>query len=207
MLDIIKGLWKWIVWILVILLLGIIILLFRIFVIDKDYDGTAKSISKKNKNGTTSVTEKTDGQESTNQEHDGNSKEEMKDSLKENDENKNETIGEAVSNGYKKDSEYDYNPYEADLRFLMYEGEQKEGAIKSVLDLLISNTKENFYDRTSVTAVGFGENQTIVYEGDLEEYRNKIQKMKSAVGEGTYDVSFHYGGLGAYINEIVITKK
>lgn len=52
MVDILKGLWKWILAILIILLLGGIILALRIFVFDRNYDGTADSL--KNKNGSSS---------------------------------------------------------------------------------------------------------------------------------------------------------
>lgn len=215
MIDIIKGLWKWIVWILVLLLIGAIILALRIFVIDKDYDGKARVASRENK--ITSATGKTDSMKSkkggtdtskkTNSKEEENSQEASDGLSEENDNDREKTIGEAITSGYQKDSEYDYNPYEVDMRFLMFEGEQYEGAIRNILDLLISNSEGNFYDRTAVTAVGFGENQTITYKGNLEEYRNQIRSLKSAVGNGTYDVSFRYGGLGTYINEIVITKK
>ena len=43
--DILKGLWKWIFWIFILLLLGGIILAFRIFVIDKDYGKKSSSSS------------------------------------------------------------------------------------------------------------------------------------------------------------------
>ena len=45
--DILKGIWKWILAILIILLLGGAILAFRIFVIDKDFDGKSEEARKR----------------------------------------------------------------------------------------------------------------------------------------------------------------
>ena len=85
----------------------------------------------------------------------------------------------------------------------MYEGDEKSsGVVIKILDLLISNAKENFYDKTSVTI----DNVTVKYEGNTQEYIDKIESLKTLVEEGTYKISFNYGALHSYVNEIVITK-
>ena len=216
--DIIKGLWKWILAILIILVLGGIILAFRIFVIDKDYDGKSSKLSKeKNKD---SVTDTINIDENSNGSLDGtggdSSSEDGKNGSVKNSlssfgkkvVNGVKAVGNATVKGYKEDEEtYDYNVHNFDEWFLMYEGEQYDGAIKNVLEHLISNSNGNFYARTSVTSINFGSNSTIDYNGDITEYQNNIKNLENAITEGMYDVSFKYGGFGTYVNEIVITKK
>lgn len=191
MIDIIKGLWKWILWILAILLLGAIILAFRLFVIDKDFDG--KDPKSKNKNSSSDTTTSSCSSSSS--------------SLGKKVSNGLRGIGNATVQGYEADKVNDYNTHNFDETFLMYEGETYEGTVDAVLEHLISNSKGNFYARTSVTAVGFGDNISIDYNGDVTEYQNSITNLRNSVPKGTYDISFKYGGFGTYVNEIVITKK
>lgn len=190
MVDILKDLWKWVLWILVILLLGAIILAFRIFVLDKD-DGK----DPKSKNGSSS----TDTTESSSSSSSGSFGQSVVNGVK--------TIGNATVQGYKSEDNKDYNAHNFDEAFLMYEGEQYEGKVNVVLDHLIENSNGDFYARTSVTAVGFGNDVSIDYNGNLQEYQNSIRTLKESVSEGMYEISFKYGGFGTYVNEIVITKK
>lgn len=188
--DILKGLWKWFIWILILFLLLLIILAFRIFVIDKDYGKDDKS--KYGKNG--QVTDTVNGSGN------GSVSGSISNGLK--------SIGNSVVSGYKNDSEYDFFSTNFDEWFLMCEGDQKGGTVKNALEHLLENSRGNFYARTSVTAVGFGENNTVEFNGDLEEYQTGIQNMKDAVElHGDYEVSFKYAGIMTYVNEIVITKK
>ena len=196
--NILKDLWKWVKWILVILLIGLLILALRIFVLDKDYNGSKRVKEREERvYGSSSTTDTTSGNGSAS----GNG------SLGQKVVNGAKSIGNATVSGYKGDSEYDYNSTNFDEWFLMYEGEQYDGAIQNVLDHLIENSKGNFYARTRVTAVVFGENNTVDYEGDVTAYQNAIQAMKDSVTSGMYDVSFKYAGIMTYVNEIVITKK
>ncbi|MBR1539947.1 MAG: hypothetical protein IJ629_02030 [Clostridia bacterium] len=196
--NILKDLWKWVKWILVILLIGLLILALRIFVLDKDYNGSKRAKDREERvYGSSSTTDTTSGNGNAS----GNG------SLGQKVVNGAKAIGNATVSGYKGDSEYDYNSANFDEWFLMYEGEQYDGAIQNVLDHLIENSKGNFYARTSVTAVGFGGNNTVDYEGDVTTYQNAIQAMKDSVTSGMYDVSFKYAGIMTYVNEIVITKK
>ena len=197
--DIIKGLWKWILAILIILVLGGAILAFRIFVIDKDYD---KSSSKNKNDKSVTDTVNSDGTGSS------GSLKNSASSLGQKVINGAKSIGNSTVKGYKEDEEiYDYNVHNFDEAFLMYEGEQYDGAVKNILEHLIANSNGTFYARTSVTSVNFGNNSTIDYNGDVTEYQNNIRNLEEAVDGGTYDVSFKYGGFGTYVNEIVITKK
>ena len=212
--DIIKGLWKWILAILIILVLGGAILAFRIFVIDKDFDGSSSSLSKKKNDKSVTDTvnsdEINDGYDSDGE--DGTSSsgslKNSASSLGQKIINGAKSIGNSTVKGYKEDEEiYDYNAHNFDEWFLMYEGEQYDGAVKNILEHLIENSNGTFYARTSVTSVNFGNNSTIDYNGDVTEYQNNIRNLEEAVDGGTYDVSFKYGGFGTYVNEIVITKK
>lgn len=261
--DIIKGLWKWILAILIILVLGVVILLFRIFVLDKDFDGRDSRLSKgknddsvtdtinsdkisgggssdgkdessnkkgsnnsdknsdkngsnssgkdSDKDGSNSSGEGSDGDDSNNSDGTSDKNGGLKESLGSFGKkvvNGVKTIGNATVRGYKEDEEvYDYNVHNFDEWFLMYEGEQYDGAIKNILEHLISNSNGTFYARTSVTPVNFGNSSTIDYNGDVTEYQNNIKNLEEAVSGGMYDVSFKYGGFGTYVNEIVITKK
>lgn len=250
--NILKGFGKWIIWILVIVLLGIGILAFRLFVIDKDYNekenaktNTEINNSKNNSKSNTNIIEQDSNYSSdaniSNLNTENNENEENSDNA-ENEKNgllnpkealdniKNKinsntisdnakTIGQKVINGtgfvgnsvvkgYKEDEEkYDYNVHNFDEWFLMYEGEQNEESVKSILEHLIANSNGSFYARTSVTAVGFGGNNTINYNGDVGEYQREIMEMKSHVTDGKYEISFKYAGIMTYVNEIVITKK
>ena len=183
--DMIKELGKWILLILGILILGIIILVFRVFVIDKDFSFKSYSESKNENNKSVANSE-------INEKNiEGNIIE-------------NSTIGNFKETDEKYHNDYDLN---FDEFFLMYEGEQTEETVKIVLEHLISNSEEDFYNKTSVTSVNFGDNVTIKYDGDAEQYRNGIRELNNKVIEGLYDISFKYGGFGTYVNEIVITKK
>jgi len=185
-LEILQGLWKWIKWILAIIIVGLLILALRIFVFDKDYDGVKRVSDRTSKtNGSsTSTTETGDGK--------GSAK---------------GGIANATKTGYTGDAEHDYNVSNFDEWFLMYEGEQYDGAIRNMLEHQIENSKGNFYARTSITAVGFADDMAIVYEGDVEAYQKAIREMEDALIQGTYEVSFKYAGIMTYVNEIVITKK
>lgn len=205
--NILKGLWKWIFWILIILLLGAIILAFRIFVLDRNYNGKASSSSYGSGSGTSSSSSQNGGSGAVTDTVDSNGNSKNGGSLGQKVVNGVKSIGNATVRGYKGDSEYDYNAYNFDEWFLMYEGEQTDGAVKNVLDHLIENSNGNFYSRTTVTAVGFGENNTVSYQGNVSEYQNAIQAMKNSVDGGTYEISFKYAGIMTYVNEIVITKK
>ena len=219
--DIIKGLWKWILAILIILVLGGAILAFRIFVIDKDFDGSSSSLSKKknDKSVTDTVTDTvnsdgindgygSDGKDGEDGTSSSGSLRNSASSLGQKVINGAKSIGNSTVKGYKEDEEiYDYNAHNFDEWFLMYEGEQYDGAVKNILEHLIANSNGTFYARTSVTSVNFGNNSTIDYNGDVTEYQNNIRNLEEAVDGGTYDVSFKYGGFGTYVNEIVITKK
>lgn len=180
--DIIKGLWKWIVWILIILLLFLIILAIRIFIIDKDYDG------KSSKSSSTSDTSSESG------------------SLGQTLSNGIKTVGNSIAQGYQGDKENDYNTANFDERFLMYEGDTYEGKVMAVLDLLLENSNGNFYSRTGVSAVNFADNVSIKFNGNLDEYQNSINSLKEKVEDGNYKISFRYGGFGTYVNEIVVEK-
>lgn len=195
MIDIIKGLWKWILWILIILILGGLILAFRLFVIDKDYNVKASKESnntrKENKRGLLD--------------------EILSDYLYYSygayvvdgiDKAKKEVI-----KGYKKDEEYNYNAHNFDEAFLMYEGDQNDGGVKNVLEHLIDNSNGDFYARTSVRADNFANNVRIDYNGDVNEYQNSIRNLISEVKDEKYEISFGYGTLHSYVNEIIITKK
>lgn len=217
-LNIIKGLWKWAKWILLILILGLLILALRIFIIDKDYNGAKMAKERKDKISS-SVTDTTDGSsnsglgsDSSSSSKSGSSSDSSSSSAD------NRTIGQKVVDGakgianatvkgYKEDEEYIYNPIDFDEWFLMFEGENNEAAIRNVLEHLLENSNGNFYARTSVTAVGFGQNNTVSYNGDLVSYQNGIQEMINNVIAGTYEISFKYAGIMTYVNEIVITRK
>ena len=230
MVDIIKGLLKWIKWIVCILLVGALVLAFRILVIDKDYNSkssdsssTSSSSSASSKSGKTSdssANSKSDAESSnTNGIADSAKANSVTDTVDSNGisnkakslggkiVNGAKSIGNATVRGYKEDEEYDYNAHNFDERFLMYEGEQYDGAVKNILEILISNSNENFYARTSVTAKNFGGNVTINYDGDVIEYQNAIRNLENEVSSGMYDVSFGYAGIMTYVNEIIITKK
>lgn len=196
-LEILKGLWKWIKWILAIIVVGLIVLALRIFLFDRNYDGVKRVSdrdSKINGGSSNSVTDTTNGNGSGS-------------SVGGKVVNGAKGIANSTVKGYKGDSEHDYNAHNFDEWFLMYEGEQYDGAVRNVLDHLIKNSEGNFYARTTVTAVGFGDNATVEYAGDVTEYQNAIRKMQDAVTVGMYDVSFKYAGIMTYVNEIVITKK
>lgn len=211
--DIIHGLWKWIFWIAIILLVGAGILAFRIFVIDKNYDGTAASLNPdfredseynsnydSNSNAVTDTVVSEDSNGSGALGSIGNVGKKIVNGAK--------ALGNATVRGYKEDEEkYDYNKYNFDEAFLMYEGTQSEGKVKNVLEHLISNANGNFYDRTSVTAVNFGNNAKIDFNGDIAQYQNSIKELENSVVDGEYDISFKYGAVHTYVNEIVITKK
>ena len=243
--DIFKGLWKWIVWIAAILAVGALVLAFRIFVLDRNYNlGNSKnssSLSSANngKNGSNSK----NSSNAKNGSNSGNSKNSSKNengsSNNEDDDSKRgidlsnidldevkEKAGEVISDisenaiaggkfikdatvkGYKEDEDdYTYNKFNFDDRILFYEGEQYDEAVKTVLDLLIENANETFYDRTAVTATNFGGNVSISFNGDVSEYQNSLRNLKNAVSSGMYDVSFKYAGIMTFVNEIVITKK
>jgi len=189
--DILKGLWKWIFWIFIIFILFLIVLAIRIFLIDRDFgkkDTNASSSS--------SVTDTVDGSRSRNG---GSLGDKTINGLK--------GIGDAVVNGYKSDKDYEYNSIDFDDWFLMCQGERYHGVVRNLLNHLYENSKENFYAKTAVTAVGFGDNNTVSYTGNLEEYQNGILKMRDAVVDGEYEISFKYAGIMTYVNEIVITKK
>ena len=193
-LEILQGLWKWIKWILAIIIVGLLILALRVFVLDKDYDGVKRVADRTSKiNGSsTSTTDTVDGKS-------GTTGGELANSAK--------GIANAAATGYKGDAEHDYNASNFDEWFLMYEGEHYDGAIRNMLEHQIENSKGNFYARTSITAVGFADDMEIVYEGDVEAYQNAIRQMEDALTPGTYEVSFKYAGIMTYVNEIVITKK
>ena len=185
--DILKGFWKWFIWIFILFILFLIVLAIRIFLIDKDF-------GKKNSSAgsSSSVTDTVDSSGSS-------SGKGLKNGLKD--------IGDSVVNGYQSDKDYEYKSLDFDDWFLMCEGEHYHGVVRNMLDHLYENSKGNFYAKTSVTAVGFGENNTVSYNGNLEEYQNGILKMKDAVEDGDYEISFKYWGIMTYVNEIVITKK
>lgn len=219
-LNIIKGLWKWAKWILLILILGLLILALRIFIIDKDYNGAKMAKERKDKISS-SVTDTTDGSSNSGLGSDSSSSSKSgssSDSSSGSSSTDNRTIGQKVVDGakgianatvkgYKEDEEYIYNPIDFDEWFLMFEGENNEAAIRNVLEHLLENSNGNFYARTSVTAVGFGQNNTVSYNGDLASYQNGIQEMINNVIAGTYEISFKYAGIMTYVNEIVITRK
>ena len=200
-LEILQGLWKWVKWILAIVVVGLLVLALRVFLFDRNYNGVKRVSDRETKiNGgaSNSVTDTVDGNGSGN----GNG-----DSLGDKVVNGAKGIANSTVKGYKGDSEHDYNVRNFDEWFLMCEGEQYDGEVRNLLDHLIENSKGDFYARTSVTAVGFADNATVEYAGDVEEYQNAIQKMKDALISGTYEVSFKYAGIMTYVNEIVITKK
>ncbi len=195
--DILKGIWKWILAILIILLLGGAILAFRIFVIDKDFDGKSEEARKRLEASSSSSSDSTD---TTSSKNGGSLGQKIVNGAK--------SIANSTVKGYKEDEEnYDYNTYNFDEAFLMYEGERYHDSVKDVLQHLIDNSNGTFYARTAVTAVNFGNNVTVKYEGNLAEYQSAIQTLNDSVEEGLYDISFKYGGFGTYVNEIVITKK
>ena len=195
--DILKGIWKWILAILIILLLGGAILAFRIFVIDKDFDGKSEEARKRLEASSSSSSDSTD---TTSSKNGGSLGQKIVNGAK--------SIANSTVKGYKEDEEnYDYNTHNFDEAFLMYEGERYHDSVKDVLQHLIDNSNGTFYARTAVTAVNFGNNVTVKYEGNLVEYQSAIQTLNDSVEEGLYDISFKYGGFGTYVNEIVITKK
>ena len=187
--DIIKLFWKWILAILIILILFSLVLAFRLLVIDKDFDGKSEEARRR---AESSVTDTTGSGGSLGQKVINGAK----------------SLANSTVKGYKEDEEnYDYNVHNFDEAFLMYEGERDYDSVKSVLIHLIDNSKGNFYARTAVTAVNFGNDVSIKYDGNITEYQNQIQALNDSVEEGLYDISFKYGGFGTYVNEIVITKK
>ena len=206
--DILKGLWKWILAILIILILGLAVLAFRIFVIDKDYDGTADSL-KKNKNkksSSSSATNIVNSNENAN-EYDNKKSNVTLGSIEKSIVNGAKSVGNATVRGYKEDQEnYTYNEYNFDNFFLLYEGKQDSGVVRKVLEHLIDNSNGTFYARTSVESRNFGNNVIIDYNGDLGEYQSSIINLESMVSDGMYEISFEYGFLKSYVNKIVITK-
>ena len=207
--DILKGLWKWILAILIILIIGLLILAFRIFVIDKDFDGTASSL-KKNKNkksNGSSVTDTVDtnGNGGSNGDGSGNSN---SGSFGQKVINGAKSIGNSTVKGYKEDqNNYDFNETNFDEVFLMFEGKQTDSAVRTVIEHLIENSNGTFYARTSVRAENFGNNIEIEYSGSLDEYQNSLRNLENSVSSGDYEISFEYGALHSYVNKIVITKK
>lgn len=211
--DIMKGLWKWILAILIFLILFTIVLMFRIFIIDKNYGknsdssdktSSVSSASASSRSGTGSKT----GGTITDTVSSNRDSSTSSGSLGKKITNGAKSIGNATVRGYKEDEEvYNYNVHNFDEVFLMFEGERGDEAVKQVLEKLISNSNGTFYARTSVTAVNFGNEVSIHYDGDVIEYQNAIRNLESSVSGGTYDISFKYGALGSYVNEIVITKK
>ena len=214
--DILKGLWKWILAILIILILGLIILTFRIFVIDRNFDGTADSV-KKNKNkdknsGGSSVTDTVNYDGNGSSSGDGSSDQSGNESnlgtFGQKVVNGAKSIGNSTVKGYKEDQkDYTFNETNFDEYFLMYEGEQVDNAVKNVLEHLIENSKGTFYARTSVKAVNFGNNVEIDYNGNVEDYQNSLKNLENSVLNGDYEISFEFGALHSYVNKIVITKK
>ena len=205
--DIMKKLGKGILVILIILILGIAILALRIFVIDKDYNPTYYSKSKDENNKSATDTINSNEASKLNDSESSNSTSSSS-SIGKKVINGAKTLGNSTVRGYKEAEEkYDYNAFNFDEAFLMYEGEQSKGTVETVLDHLISNSEESFYDRTSITAVNFGNNVTIDYDGDVTQYQNSIRELSGKLIDGLYDISFRYGGFGTYVNEIVITKK
>lgn len=194
--NILKGLWKWIKWILVILIIFLLILALRVFVFDKDYDGSKRAQDRKERVYGSSSTDTTSSSGSSS----------SGGSLGQKVANGAKGIADATVSGYKNDAEHEVNPDNFDEWFLMHEGDVYDGAVENVLDHLLENSKGNFYARTSVTAVGFGDNNTVSYDGDMEAYRNGIQAMRDSVTAGNYNISFKYAGIMTYVNEIVITK-
>lgn len=238
--DIIKGLWKWIFWIFILLVIGAGILALRIFVIDKDYNSNASknsdaTVSSSNYgknsndnsagNSSNNLNGNLDGNsngDSNGSSSDGSSNPGLSNTIKENGKeigNKlsdlgkkavdgAKAIGNATVRGYKEDEEvYTYNEYNFDNFFLLYEGEQTEREVKVVLEHLIDDSKWDFYARTSVTAVNFGDNAEIRYNGDVTQFQNELTNLENSVSEGKYEISFKYALGMAYVNEIVITKK
>ena len=182
------------------------ILAFRIFVIDKDYDGTAESLKKKKNNNGASSNSVTNTVVSSGSSE--NKTEKNVGSLGQSIVNGVKTIGNSTVKGYKEDQEsYTYNEYNFDEYFLMYEGERYAGDVRNVLEHLVDNSNGTFYARTSVESRNFGNNVIIDYNGDLGEYQNSIINLESTVSEGMYEISFEYGFLNTYVNKIVITKK
>ena len=194
MIDIIKGLWKWIIWILLILLLGLIVLAIRIFVIDKDYD--ARSSNKSKSSTSSSITNNLSA-----------SKSKDTNSVGEKIINGIEGIKDATIEGYNSDSETEIDPYEVDLRILLYEGERNEASIRELLELLIENTNGNIYSRTGIIANGFAENQKVSFNGNIEQYRKNLENIKNSIIDGQYEISYEYSKFKSHITEIVITKK
>ena len=192
--DILKGLWKWILAILIILIIGLLILAFRIFVIDKNFDGTASSLKKKD--SATDTVSENDGSNSSL----GSFGQKVVNGAK--------SIGNSTVKGYKEDQDdYKFNETNFDETFLMFEGSQTEGGVKTVLEHLIENSNGTFYARTSVKTVNFGNDIEIDYNGSLEEYQNSLRNLEDSVSNGSYEISFEYGALHSYVNKIVITKK
>ena len=210
MVDIIKMFGKWLLAILIILLIGGLILAFRIFVIDRNFDGKSESARRKAESASTDTIVYGDsssgGSGSSSGSGSSGSSDGKNSTFVGKVVNGAKTIGNATVSGYKEDEE-NYKSYNFDEAFLMYEGENYEGSVKAVLQRLLDNSNGEFYARTAVTAVNFGNNVSIEYNGNLEEYQNAINSLKNSVEDGDYEISFKYGALRSYVNEIVITKK
>ena len=75
-----------------------------------------------------------------------------------------------------------------------------------VLDTIIKDAQDDFYSNPKVTIKNFGNADTTIEDGG--EYISRLVAVKSQINEGsTYNISFGYSKMKAYVNEVIIEKK
>lgn len=96
-----------------------------------------------------------------------------------------------------------------DDRLLMYEGDCTSDDLNKTLDILISDSEDDFYYKPIIKTQnykGIGNDQ-FEYT-NYDNYKNKLQEIKSNIQDGAnYNVSFEYGALNASAKTVVITQK
>jgi len=178
-----KELKNWIIGILIILILGFLILLLRIFIFDKDVNLRKNQIEELNKYSESSSSKSKSGiNKFTND----------------------------VKKGFNEgNTGEEYNTSNFDDRLLMYEGEHIGKNAKVMFDILITDADDDFYSKPNVTLENFDSinNATISFTTP-DEYKEELEKIRNVIGdEDTYNISFRYGALHAVAKEIIITKK
>lgn len=93
-----------------------------------------------------------------------------------------------------------------DDALLMYEGEQKGGNVKSLLNRMIETAEDVYFSNTILTVKNIGNIDKTVL--DDSNYKANIIEIKNNINENDiYNVYFGYNKLKSCVNEIIIEKK
>lgn len=99
----------------------------------------------------------------------------------------------------------EYDSFIFDDSLFMYEGKQNGSNVKTVLDTIIKGAQDDFYSNPKVTIKNFGVSDTTIEDGG--EYISRLVSVKNQINESsTYNISFGYSKLKAYVNEVIIEK-